>query len=216
MWDLSLEVNWDHRVNIKGLFRSFLQQRKACFPVLQISALNQVSPGGFCLLFHGLQSGCGLLLLVFFIASLLGWDGFVELYCCLILCWRPFSMSMCPFMLELPSCHSLLMSLVLFQEHITNCHHCLTDWKCKTETNVWWLCVGGVKTPVAATLIYLLWRVCEDIIKQQRKKGKWDRIIPEHYHRYSRQSNKNITHFLIQLFGKTLNGWKCELKGIWV
>lgn len=70
----------------RSLFRSFLQQRKAIFLVLQISALNQVNAGGFCLLFQRLQSGFGLLLLFFFITSLSGRDGLVRLYCCLRLC----------------------------------------------------------------------------------------------------------------------------------
>lgn len=105
--------------------------------MLQIASLSRECGSGqswrFFILFEcWLQSGHGLLLFLF-ITSLLRWDRLIWLL--LSATWvKAIFWMHSSFHVELPSCHSLLMSLVLFQENITSSHRCLTD--CKSLNNV--------------------------------------------------------------------------------
>lgn len=77
-----------------------------------------------------------------------------------------------PFMLELPSCHSPLMSSVLFQEHIANCHRCVTQWVWKTERKGCWLCEGQVKILVHSAYLSDL-----ECVRNDRKTQNYERKL---------------------------------------
>lgn len=111
--------------------------------MLQIASLSRergsCQSWRFFILFEcWLQCGHGLLLFLF-ITSLLRWDGLIWLL--LSATWvKAIFWMHSSFHVELPSCHSLLMSLVLFQENITSSHRCLND--CKSLNNVYSLSVN--------------------------------------------------------------------------
>lgn len=126
-----------------------------------------------------LQSGHGLLLFLF-ITSLLRWGGLIWLLLSAVvkaIFWMHSS-----FHVELPSCHSLLMSLVLFQENITNSHRCLTDWKSLNNVRLYSLSVNLKWQRTIRnknnTFFYSLWKCLNDC--NSEVKGIWV------FHSYSR------------------------------
>lgn len=86
------------------------------------------------------------------------------------------------FHVELPSCHSLLMSLVLFHENITNSHRCLTDWKSLNNVRLYSLSVNLKWQRTIRnknnTFFYSLWKCLNDC--NSEVKGIWV------FHSYSR------------------------------
>ncbi len=147
-------------------FRSFLQQRKAIFLVLQIAAVNQVNAGGFCLL---LPKGCKVAVgfYCYFSLSHHCRDG-MGLWGSIVVQDSVKGHFLCAF---IPSCQNFLPAIHCW------CHWCyfkstsqtviIVQLQWKTETNVWWLYMGEAKTPA----VYLIWRVWEDI-KHEKKRGK--------------------------------------------
>lgn len=146
--------------------------------MLQIASLSRECGSGqswkFFILFEcWLQSGHDLLLFLF-ITSLPRWDGLIWLL--LSATWvKAIFWMHSSFHVELPSCHSLLMSLVLFQENITSSHRCLTD--CKSLNNVrlyslsmnlkWQRTIRNKNN----TFFYSLWKCLNDC--NSEVKGIW-------------------------------------------
>ena len=110
-WDLSVEQPSKHQ---SALWDSPQQKKpqKTCTSNLMWMWTRSQTP---------------IVVFLYHIMAGMGWAGLMWLYCCVGLCQRPFSACIHPTVFELPSYHSLLMSLVLFQEHIAHCHYCVTD-----------------------------------------------------------------------------------------
>lgn len=105
------------------------QTSEKCFPQHHLflnftSTVNRGSAGSFSLLVLWLQGGCGPSVLWFSLShhcdhcwhEMGSWG----------LLWSKISFlrAFIPLVVELPSCHSLSMSALLFQEHTSSCHYC--------------------------------------------------------------------------------------------